>query len=115
MCVGFSLSRVGQEELASRGRALGFVVFAGTGPGRGSALRCEGFLGSLGDRRRPPYCATRTPLNRPPNGRTATVDRCSATVDTAVHSWHGGKVSELNATAAALLGLLHEGPATGGQ
>jgi DNA-binding PadR family transcriptional regulator len=36
-------------------------------------------------------------------------------VDTAVHSWHGGKVSELNATAAALLGLLHEGPATGGQ
>lgn len=36
-------------------------------------------------------------------------------MDTAVHSWHGGKVSELNATAAALLGLLHEGPATGGQ
>lgn len=43
------------------------------------------------------------------------MDRCAATVDTAVHSWHGGKVSELNATAAALLGLLHEGPATGGQ
>jgi DNA-binding PadR family transcriptional regulator len=36
-------------------------------------------------------------------------------VDTAARSWHGGKVSELNATAAALLGLLHEGPATGGQ
>ena len=36
-------------------------------------------------------------------------------MDTAVRSWHGGKVSELNATAAALLGLLHEGPATGGQ
>ncbi len=38
-----------------------------------------------------------------------------ATVDTGCCSWHGGKVSELNATAAALLGLLHEGPATGGQ
>jgi DNA-binding PadR family transcriptional regulator len=36
-------------------------------------------------------------------------------VDTDASSWHGGDVSELNATAAALLGLLHEGPATGGQ
>lgn len=36
-------------------------------------------------------------------------------MDTGFCSWHGGKVSELNATAAALLGLLHEGPATGGQ
>jgi DNA-binding PadR family transcriptional regulator len=36
-------------------------------------------------------------------------------VDTDARSWHGGEVSELNATAAALLGLLHEGPATGGQ
>jgi DNA-binding PadR family transcriptional regulator len=36
-------------------------------------------------------------------------------VDTGAPSWHGGEVSELNATAAALLGLLHEGPATGGQ
>lgn len=43
------------------------------------------------------------------------MDRCSATVDTGAASWHGGEVSELNATAAALLGLLHEGPATGGQ
>jgi DNA-binding PadR family transcriptional regulator len=43
------------------------------------------------------------------------VDRASATVDTDACSWHGGHVSELNATAAALLGLLHEGPATGGQ
>lgn len=30
-------------------------------------------------------------------------------------SWHRGGVSELNATSAALLGLLHEGPKTGGQ
>ena len=46
---------------------------------------------------------------------SATVDRCPATVDTGPSSWHGGDVSELNATAAALFGLLHEGPATGGQ
>lgn len=38
-----------------------------------------------------------------------------ATVDTGPRTWHGGGVSELNATAAALLGLLHEGPQTGGQ
>lgn len=38
----------------------------------------------------------------------ATVDRCAWT-------WHCVGVSDLNATAAALLGLLHEGPATGGQ
>jgi len=30
-------------------------------------------------------------------------------------AWHRGKVSELNATAAALLGLLHDGPQTGGE
>lgn len=30
-------------------------------------------------------------------------------------SWDRCRVSELNATAAALLGLLHEGPQTGGQ
>lgn len=29
-------------------------------------------------------------------------------------TWHRGGVSDLNATAAALLGLLHEGPRTGG-
>src|SRR5689334_3853647 len=89
-------------------RRLRFVVFAGEGPDAGAqrvgALRCEGSLGSLGDRLRRAYCATRTRLNRPPNSLLATVDRCAATVDTAVHSWHGGKVSELNATAAALLG-----------
>jgi DNA-binding transcriptional ArsR family regulator len=43
------------------------------------------------------------------------VDRSPATVDTGIFSWHGEQVTELNATAAALLGLLHEGPATGGQ
>lgn len=37
------------------------------------------------------------------------------TVDRTGKTWHGGEVSELNATAAALLGLLHDGPATGGQ
>jgi DNA-binding PadR family transcriptional regulator len=36
-------------------------------------------------------------------------------VDTEPKPWHGESVSELNATAAALLGLLHEGPQTGGQ
>jgi DNA-binding PadR family transcriptional regulator len=36
-------------------------------------------------------------------------------VDSETNSWHGGYVSELNATAAALLGLLHDGPKTGGQ
>lgn len=30
-------------------------------------------------------------------------------------AWHGCDVSDLNATAAALLGLLHDGPQTGGQ
>ncbi len=30
-------------------------------------------------------------------------------------TWHGRCVSDLNATAAALLGLLHDGPATGGE
>lgn len=30
-------------------------------------------------------------------------------------AWHGRCVTELNATSAALLGLLHEGPKTGGQ
>ncbi|WP_342768980.1 PadR family transcriptional regulator [Prauserella flavalba] len=30
-------------------------------------------------------------------------------------AWHGREVSDLNATAAALLGLLHDGPATGGE
>lgn len=29
--------------------------------------------------------------------------------------WHGGVMSDLNATSAALLGLLHQGPMTGGQ
>ena len=29
--------------------------------------------------------------------------------------WHGGFVTELNSTSAALLGLLHDGPKTGGQ
>ncbi|GAA3054165.1 DNA-binding transcriptional regulator, PadR family [Actinokineospora globicatena] len=38
-----------------------------------------------------------------------------ATVDSTAVSWDRGLVSELNATAAALLGLLHEGPQTGGQ
>lgn len=37
------------------------------------------------------------------------------TVDTTADEWHGGGVSDLNATSAALLGLLHDGPATGGQ
>jgi DNA-binding PadR family transcriptional regulator len=36
-------------------------------------------------------------------------------VDSEANSWHGGYVSELNATAAALLGLLQDGPKTGGQ
>lgn len=40
---------------------------------------------------------------------------CSTTtVDSYPESWHSGFVSDLNATAAALLGLLHDGPATGG-
>ncbi len=38
-----------------------------------------------------------------------------ATVDSTTMSWHREGVSELNATAAALLGLLHDGPQTGGQ
>lgn len=37
------------------------------------------------------------------------------TVDTRVPRWHGGIVPDLNATSAALLGLLFERPATGGQ
>lgn len=37
------------------------------------------------------------------------------TVDTVPGRWHGEAVTELNATSAALLGLLHEGPATGGE
>jgi DNA-binding PadR family transcriptional regulator len=36
-------------------------------------------------------------------------------VDTVAEKWDRRQVSELNATAAALLGLLHDGPATGGQ
>lgn len=36
-------------------------------------------------------------------------------MDTAPNKWERRGVSELNATAAALLGLLHDGPATGGQ
>lgn len=36
-------------------------------------------------------------------------------MDTVADEWHGGGVSDLNATSAALLGLLHDGPATGGQ
>lgn len=36
-------------------------------------------------------------------------------VDTVTHAWHGVPVAELNATAAAILGLLHEGPRTGGE
>jgi DNA-binding PadR family transcriptional regulator len=36
-------------------------------------------------------------------------------VDRFDRTWHGSDVSDLNATAAALLGLLHDGPATGGQ
>lgn len=39
----------------------------------------------------------------------------AATVDTGGKTWHGCHVSDLNATAAALLGLLHDGPQTGGQ
>ncbi|GAA4660179.1 helix-turn-helix transcriptional regulator [Amycolatopsis dongchuanensis] len=38
-----------------------------------------------------------------------------ATVDRSGEKWDCGVVSELNATAAALLGLLQDGPATGGQ
>src|SRR5882757_6959110 len=38
-----------------------------------------------------------------------------ATVDRSTEKWDRGGVSELNATAAALLGLLSDGPATGGQ
>ncbi len=30
-------------------------------------------------------------------------------------AWHGGDVPDLNATSAALLSLLHDGPRTGGQ
>lgn len=37
------------------------------------------------------------------------------TVDTSADQWHRGSVTALNATSAALLGLLHDGPATGGQ
>ncbi len=37
------------------------------------------------------------------------------TVDRSAEKWHLVGVSELNATAAALLGLLQDGPATGGQ
>lgn len=36
-------------------------------------------------------------------------------VDSRAWAWHRSGVSELNATAAALLGLLHDGPKTGGQ
>lgn len=36
-------------------------------------------------------------------------------MDRTPEKWDCGVVSELNATAAALLGLLHDGPATGGQ
>lgn len=36
-------------------------------------------------------------------------------MDTVAEKWDRRQVSELNATAAALLGLLHDGPATGGQ
>ena len=36
-------------------------------------------------------------------------------VDSLGGPWHGGDVTELNATSAALLGLLHDGPKTGGQ
>jgi DNA-binding PadR family transcriptional regulator len=58
------------------------------------------------------------PENRSAEGRKDVKPQWTdvrATVDTGASSWHGGDVSELNATAAALLGLLHEGPATGGQ
>ncbi|RCW42854.1 PadR family transcriptional regulator [Halopolyspora algeriensis] len=36
-------------------------------------------------------------------------------MDSIAPAWHRGGVSELNATSAALLGLLQEGPKTGGQ
>jgi DNA-binding PadR family transcriptional regulator len=36
-------------------------------------------------------------------------------VDNHAAPWHGGAVPQLNATAAALLGLLQNGPMTGGQ
>ena len=36
-------------------------------------------------------------------------------MDSQGSAWHGCGVSDLNATAAALLGLLHDGPQTGGQ
>ncbi len=36
-------------------------------------------------------------------------------MDSAARSWHREGVSELNATSAALLGLLHDGPKTGGE
>ena len=36
-------------------------------------------------------------------------------MDTVAKSWHGVRMPDLNATAAALLGLLHDGPQTGGQ
>ena len=39
----------------------------------------------------------------------------SIIMDSGLATWHGDPVSELNATAAALLGLLHDGPKTGGQ
>lgn len=43
------------------------------------------------------------------------MDSLPATVDSEPEAWHCEVVSELNATAAALLGLLHDGPQTGGQ
>lgn len=44
------------------------------------------------------------------------MDAPAATVDSLRRAWHGGGMSDLNATSAALLGLLqHEGPMTGGQ
>lgn len=38
-----------------------------------------------------------------------------ATVDTRTSSWQPGYMAEINATSAAMLGLLHAGPATGGE
>lgn len=44
------------------------------------------------------------------------MDPFAATVDRIERPWHGEGMSEVNATSAALLGLLqHEGPMTGGQ
>src|SRR4029079_4432444 len=81
----------------------------------------EEVVGSHGDpqsRRPVPLGGSRRCAIRGDRGgrnRSATVDRLPATVDTGPEAWHGGVVSELNATAAALLGLLHDGPQTGGQ